>query len=550
MLTSKKKVAILSNITVDLLAKKLSAKYELYYSEGYDTWIQEVINPSSSFYEKRFDSILVMLDGTEARGWKSISDGKERIALWRQTIIFLADRIRDIPIVISTIDFRENRIKSFSERRTKYEYESGWYQFVYGLVETRENVFILDLVEVIADIGRNHFYSNKMWYMGSMPFSLEGLTAVSKWIDRVLRAVFEERKKAIVLDLDNTLWGGVIGEDGVDGIELSDHKQGQRYYDFQRQLLEMKNRGIVLAINSKNNPEEVEETLKNHPSMLLRMKDFANIKINWQDKASNMKDIERELNLTEAGFIVVDDNPIERETIRGECPEAIVPEFPKDTTELLLFAEDIWFDYCIPLRTLDEDKKRTEMYQVEARRKQDRKDCLGLEEYIAKLEMSVDIHRMRPNELERVTQLVNKTNQFNVTTRRYSKTELKEIASRSANQIYVVYSRDKYGDYGLISVIILIPSKDYINIDTFLMSCRVMGRKIEEVIMNALIIKNDKPIKALYIQTSKNSPVRDLFDKLGFERIKETDNEREYLLNPANYQKKTFDYYKEIIIEG
>ena len=347
-------------------------------------------------------------------------------------------------------------------------------------------MYIFDLADTISEIGRKQFYSNKMWYMSSMPYSRDGLNAVAKEIDRMLGSSFSTRKKIIALDLDNTLWGGVIGEDGVDGIELSDHKEGQRYYDFQRQLLEMNNRNIVLAVSSKTNPEDAEAAIQGHPAMLLRDDDFVSRKINWDNKNINLKAMESELKLTEGGFIFIDDNPVERETVKGECAEMLVPDFPEDTTELLTFAEDIWFDYCRPLRVLGEDLKKTQMYQNEARRKQEMSKSLNLDDYIAKLEMVVDIHRMREPELERVVQLINKTNQFNMTTKRYTQAEVEEIAAKPANAIYVVYSSDKYGDSGLISVIILIGNQAEVLIDTFLMSCRVMGRKLEDVIIHEL----------------------------------------------------------------
>ena len=546
---AKKRVALLSNVTVDLIAGKLRRKYDFYIPEGFDTWVQETINPAAGLYSEKLDAVIVLLDGTEARSWKTVDEGAERVGLWKQALTALVSSISTIPIFVSTIDFRENRIKSLSERSIKYEMENDWYQHVQGLVESKNNVYLFDLVDTIAEVGRKQFYSNKMWYMSSMPYSRDGLNAVSNEIDLVLGAAFTTRKKIIVLDLDNTLWGGVIGEDGVDGIELSDHKEGQRYYDFQRQLLEMKNRGIVLGIVSKNNEEDAEAAIRNHPAMLLRDDEFVSRKINWEDKALNLKAMEGELNLTEGGFIFVDDNPVERETVKGECSDMLVPDFPEDTTELLSFAEAIWFDYCRPLRVLGEDLKKTQMYQNEAKRKLEMESSLNLDDYIAKLEMVADIHRMRDIELERVVQLINKTNQFNVTTKRYTQAEVEEIAADPNNAIYVVYSSDKYGDSGLISVIILIGSEVDVRIDTFLMSCRVMGRKLEEVILNELAAKYQRKMIGEFIPTAKNAPVRELFDRLGFSPVSDDNGHKVYELDGTGYEKKEFGSYKEIRFE-
>ena len=546
---AKKRVALLSNVTVDLIAGKLRRKYDFYIPEGFDTWVQETINPAAGLYSEKFDTVIVLLDGTEARSWKTVDEGSERVGLWKQALTALVSSISTIPIFVSTIDFRENRIKSLSERSFKYELENDWYQFVQGLVESKNNMYLFDLADTIAEVGRKQFYSNKMWYMSSMPYSRDGLNAVSNEIDRALEAAFTTRKKIIALDLDNTLWGGVIGEDGVDGIELSDHKEGQRYYDFQRQLLEMKNRGVVLGIVSKNNEEDAEAAIRNHPAMLLRDDEFVSRKINWENKALNLKAMESELNLTEGGFIFVDDNPVERETVKGECPDMLVPDFPDDTTELLSFAEDIWFDYCRPLRVLGEDLKKTQMYQNEAKRKQELESSLNLDDYIAKLEMVADIHRMRDTELERVVQLINKTNQFNVTTKRYTQAEVEKIAADPNNAIYVVYSSDKYGDSGLISVIILIGSEVDVRIDTFLMSCRVMGRKLEDVILNELAAKYQKKMIGEFVPTAKNAPVRELFDRLGFSPVSDDNGHKVYELDGTGYEKKEFGSYKEIRFE-
>ena len=547
-MSDKKKIALLSNITVDLIVAKLSRKYNVYIPEGFDTWVQEIITPSSRLYCNSFESIVVLLDGTESRSWCNSEEGFERINLWKQAVTTLVNNKKNVPIFVSTIDIRENRIKSLSERKYSLEIENEWYQFIQEQVEKNNNVYVFDIVESIIDIGRNNFYSNKMWYMSSMPYSRDGLNLVSNELDRVLASVFDSRKKIIAVDLDNTLWGGVVGEDGIDGIELSDHKEGQRYYDFQRQLLEMKNRGVLLGIVSKNNLEDAEKAINSHPAMILSENDFVSRKINWDNKAINLKVMEKELNITEGGFVFIDDNPVERETVKGECPEILVPDFPEDTTELISFAEEIWCECCRPLRVLGEDVNKTQMYQLEAKRKHDMETSLNLDEYIKKLEMVVDIHRMKTDEKERTVQLIGKTNQFNVTTKRYTTAEIDQIESGSNNSIYVVRSSDKYGDNGLISVVILKEIDGQVNIDSFLMSCRVMGRKLEDVIINEILDKYRKKFIAEYIPTEKNAPVKDLYDRLGFELISE-DNNKIYEFDASDYKKKNYDYYKEIKFE-
>lgn len=305
----------------------------------------------------------------------------------------------------------------------------------------------------------------------------------------------------------------------------------------------------MLAINSKNNPEDAEAVIQGNPAMLLRNEDFVCRRINWENKATNLKAMEVELNLTEGGFIFVDDNPMEREIMKGECPDVLVLDFPEDTAELIPFAENIWGDFCRPLRVLGEDLNRVQMYRNEIKRKREMHESLNLDDYVAKLEMSVDIHRMRLEELERVTQLCNKTNQFNVTTKRYTRAEIEEIAEKPENAVYVVHSSDKYGDSGLISVIIMKSFKDEVKIDTFLMSCRVMGRKLEDVIINELAARYTGKLVGEFIPTAKNTPVKGLYDRLGFSLVSDDDGHKTYELDASGYEKKSFDIYKEIKVE-
>ena len=513
-----RRIALLSNVTVSLIAKKLSDKYDVWQCNGFDTWVQAIIDLNSDFYQNEFDAVILLIDGTEARTWRNIEEAKERIMIWENALSVLSSNVNSKPIFVSTIDIRENRIKSLTERKNKYEFENNWYQFIQSIAEGKRNVGVWDLADTIADYGRNAFYSNKIWYMSSMPYSKEGLDVVCKEIKNLLNTVFEMRKKALILDLDNTLWGGVVGEDGIDGIELSNHNEGQRYFDFQYQIAEMKKRGILLGINSKNNENDIETVLESHPGMILRNSDFAIKKVNWNNKADNIKEIAKELNILENGFVFIDDSPIERSIVKGECDGIIVPDFPNDSSELLMFAESIWNDYMRPFRVLNEDLKKTEMYQAEALRRNEKDSSLNLDEYIKRLEICLDIHKMRDNERERVAQLINKTNQFNLTTKRYTLAEIEKMSESSEYCIYVACLSDKYGDSGLVSTLVLKMENEKVYIDTFLMSCRVMGRRVEDVFIDEILAYYiGKLFRAEYIPTEKNRPVEELYDRLGFE---------------------------------
>ena len=549
----KKKVAILSNITVDLIRQKLRRDYDVYIPEGFDTWVQEVLNPSAPLYNSSLDAVIVLLDGMEARSWRDRSQARERLSLWKQALNILEGHMEKLPVFVTTLDLRENRIKAFSERSWRRELENDWYQFVQDLAEKCGHVYVFDLADRIADLGRAQAYSDKMWYMSSMPYSRDGLQLVSEEIRNALGSAFSPRKKIIALDLDNTLWGGVIGEDGVDGIELSDHKEGQRFYDFQRQLLEMQRRGTLLAINSKNNPEDADKAFIEHPAMLIRKENLVLEKVNWNDKASNLKDMEAELNLTEGSFVFIDDNPVEREIVKGECPEVLVPDFPEDTSTLLAFAENLYRSCLRPLHLLKEDVEKTRQYQAEAKRKEEQRGSLNLDDYLSRLEIRADIHRMKPDELSRTAQLCGKTNQFNLTTKRYTEAELLELSQDPLYTIYTVHAADKYGENGLISVVILKQEDEAAEFDTFLMSCRVMGRKLEDVILNEIAADqcgSKKELIGCYIPTAKNKPVSDLYDRLGFELSGTDGGTKYYHLDLRNYQRKEIDAYASIQFES
>ena len=550
----KKRIALLSNITADYVAARLKSKYDVYMPAGYDTWIREAVSRDSNIGSGQFDAVVLLLDCTEARLWKDRAEAESHLQMWKQAILSVAEKIRTEPIFIPTLDIRENRIRALSERFYKTELENAWYQFAQDLSEQKGNVYVYDICNRIADIGRDRFYSDKMWYLGSLPYSKEGICLVADEIDGILRSAFEAGKKAITVDLDNTLWGGVAGEDGLEGIVLSSHKEGERFYDFQRQLLEMKRRGILLTINSKNNEDDVKEILEKHPCMLLKPEDFALEKINWRDKAENMMETVKELNLTDGSFIFIDDNPLERERVRSGCPEILVPDFPQDTTELLRFAETLFFTYIRPLRLSEEDLHKTEMYRAEERRKKDCKiNGLDLHDYLMELEMEADIHQMRPDELRRVAQLCGKTNQFNLTTKRYTDAQLEELAGRDDSMIYTVSLKDRYGSYGLVSVVILKRKEKDILIDTFLMSCRVMGRGLEDTVINQIAVSNRDKAERLvgeFIPTAKNIPVKDLYKRLGFTYVESKGDSEFYELQLSKIGTVPKPVYKEIRFTG
>ena len=521
------KLALLSNVTVDLLAGLLKKNNDIYISSGFNTWQQELLMPTSGLYYSNPDAIVILLH-TYDYEWENYDKACNQIDEWCEAFKILANNLTSIPVFISSIDVK-NKCKFGAENNFDEAIESYFIKNIQEIHNKGASFYILPVKEEIVDLGRNTFYSNKMWYVGSMPYSIKGLESLGKLITRYTSITKGRKKKGLVVDLDNTLWGGVIGEDGINGIVLSNHKEGARYYDTQKLLKKIKNQGVMLAILSKNNIQDVEPVFQ-HPFMILQHEDFVLEYINWDSKSENIKKLAKELNIGLDSIVFLDDNPAEREQMKALCPEVSVIDFPKDSSQLPQVIEQAFYDYFVALEVTGEDTKKTAMYRAENQRKAAMSSLNSIDDFLKKLEMTMIIHKMLPEEENRVVQLINKTNQFNVTTKRYSDKEIKDLSKTS--DIITIHMSDKYGEQGLVSVIILKYENKVAFIDTFLMSCRVMGRYAEFEIMSRikdmLAKKEISLVKSLYIRSSKNSPVEELYENLGFTIIETSETEKKY----------------------
>ena len=540
------RIALLSNVTVDLLAGMLKKSTNVYLSAGFDTWQQEMIMPTSGLYEFKPEAV-VMLIHAGSYEWPGLESGLQLIDEWCGTFSTLITNLPGVPVFISSLDIS---IKAHfgAEPRIEEKLENYLIDRIQELHSKGASAYVFPVKDAITDLGRGNFYSNKMWYVGSMPYSMKGLAALNELILRYTSVTKGMHKKCIAVDLDNTLWGGVIGEDGVEGIQLSNHKEGQRYYDTQKILKKMKNQGVMLAILSKNNVEDVEPVYK-HPDMVLQHEDFVAEVINWNPKSANIRQLAKDLNIGLDSFVFLDDNPAEREQMKAECPEVAVIEFPKDSSQLPETVERAYNEYFLSLEVTGEDTKKTAMYRAESQRKAEMSAATSVEDFLKKLEMIMDIHFMTDEEEKRVTQLTNKTNQFNVTTKRYSEEEIRSLASSDGSDIITVHMSDKYGDQGLVAVLILKYEGEEAEIDTFLMSCRVMGRNAEiEIASNIkelLEKKGIKVIRATYLKTAKNAPVVELFEKLGFDVLSSSEERKDYRASVVSLPSHT-GVFKEV----
>src|SRR5262249_34871133 len=331
-------------------------------------------------------SVFLVIDGAELlRGQRGLESALAEVDEFLAWIERAAEHSLGIKFFVSTVDLPAPKLRPLKEEHVGRRLEQHWYGGIASMSARRANVYIFDLKELVEQAGRSLFYSNKRWYLGGLRFSTAGEKLVAREIERILDAQLVARKKCMLLDLDNTLWGGVVGEDGINGIQLSANGEGARYRDFQLRIRELSETGAILGIVSKNNEADAFEVFESHEHMVLRKRDFAAMKINWSPKAQNIAEIAQDLDIGMDSIVFIDDNPVEREAIRTALPEVTVPEFPADTCELASFLERVYKDCFFTLESTDEDRKRTEAYLANAKRAAERTTAPSIEAFLAGL---------------------------------------------------------------------------------------------------------------------------------------------------------------------
>ena len=406
-----------------------------------------------------------------------------------------------------------------------------------------KNVYILDLDAIQASCGREKFSDPKLYYIAKMPISLEALPSVAKNVIDLIQALRGVVKKCVVLDLDNTLWGGVIGDDGLSGIQIGELGTGQAFSDFQAWLKELKNRGMLLAVCSKNNESAAKEPFEKHPEMILRLEDISIFVANWEDKASNIRMIQKTLNIGMDSLVFLDDNPFERNLVRSMIPEITVPELPEDPALYLQYLRGLGLFEMASYSA--DDSNRTQQYREQAERTVFEASFQSYDEYLQGLDMKAVTAPFDVFHYPRIAQLTQRSNQFNLRTVRYTEAEIESI-SQNDNHICLYFMlKDKFGDHGLISVVILDKQPDRsLFVSEWLMSCRVLKRGMEEFIVNKMIQtaaeQGYEKVTGEYIPTAKNAMVKDLYEKMGFARVGENCFEADVL---------NFKYHKTFITE-
>jgi FkbH-like protein len=408
----------------------------------------------------------------------------------------------------------------------------------------REGVLILDVERLSARDGLGTWFDRTRWLQGKIEIAPQAAPYFGEVVARLIAAQRGLSKKCLVLDLDNTLWGGVIGDDGIEGVRLGEGSAvGEAHSTLQRYAKALAQRGVILAVCSKNEPAIAEAAFDGHPEMVLQRSDIAAFVVNWQDKAENLRAIAEQLNIGLDSLVFVDDNPVERARIRAALPAVSVPELPEDPahyTSCIAAA-----GYFEAVAFTDEDRQRTINYVANGQREALRDISQDMDQFLARLDMTVVHGPVRALDIRRVTQLLNKTNQFNTTSRRYNEDQLRAITVDPAGCALQFRLVDKFGDNGIVSVMILKPvagTSDALEIDTWVMSCRVFGRQLELEALNIAVgearCRGARALEADFVPTKKNAVVQGLYESLGFVRtraLNESDDVSRWLLDLAGF---------------
>ncbi len=568
------KVAFVSSFTVDPLADYLTvqaARCDIAldtYISPYGQVSQEVLNPQSALYAFGPDiTFLIVQPETLSQNPLTAADQLTELArAFEQNtsgVLVPATFIAapDWPLHLLPSQHQTDLQKANQQLKTHFA--------------EKPRTQLCDLDTLAAYYGYADARSPQMEAMARIPFAEGFLDLLARKLTAHLKIRAGILRKCLVLDCDNTLWGGIIGEDGLDGIALGPDWPGREFVDFQKAILELYAQGVILAINSKNNEADVLEVLRTHPHMLLKEHHFAGICINWNPKPQNMETLAEAMNIGLDSLVFVDDNPAERQLMRQMLPGVETLDLPANPALYAKALRETTFFAAGALTA--EDKQRGAMYAAQRQRTQLEKTAVSLDDYLKSLEMVCSIRTAEDKDIKRIAQLTQRTNQFNLTTRRYTEAEIRQMHNSPDWTLYVLGLADKFGDNGTVGLA-LVQTKPKASsasdtmantepawqIDTFLMSCRVIGRQAEDALVDRIcrdaVAAGVQTLTAEYIPTQKNALVADFWTQMGFQQSRDPDtigragfddadshpagieNTTRYQCNLENYTPKTFEY--------
>jgi FkbH-like protein len=507
------------------------------YACAYGQYRQDILDPTSSLYRFKPQLVLLSISGREALAGVPLSataaavDAKvEQVVddlafLWRK----VHEGLNATVIQQTILDVSEPLFGSY-DRMVPGSPARVIARINDALAEAaaKHGALVLDIARAAAREGIDAWFDRGRWLQGKLEIAPQAAVMYGELVARLIAAQRGLSKKCLVLDLDNTVWGGVIGDDGLEGIVLGEGSAvGEAHLALQRYAKQLNERGIILAVCSKNDLAIAESAFREHPEMVLKRADIAAFVANWDDKAENLKAIAGKLNIGIDSLVFVDDNPVERARIRESLPMVAVPELPDDVAYYVPRVADAGYFEAITFTA--DDRQRAEQYAANAERDALLGSSQSMEEFLRGLKMEVAFGPFTPVNLARVSQLINKTNQFNTTTRRYSAEEVANQAAAPDALTLQFRLLDRYGDNGIVSAMILRPDakeRDVLEIDNWVMSCRVFGRELEFEAMNIAVVaarhRGARGLRADYIPTRKNGVISELYPRLGFDRVDET----------------------------
>jgi FkbH-like protein len=540
------RVALLRSFTLEPVVSLLRAAafiqgidLEVYVGE-FNAYAQDILNPQSQLY--RFDPHIVTL-AVQTRdiapdlwaGYAALSPEEQQGAVSRVVTAYQswieAFRSRsEAHLIVHSLEgpaFPSQGLFDQQSAGGQVVAIQRVNQALGDIVRAHRGVYLLDYDALVARYGRARWYDECKWLTMRMPIAAEHLEHLAnEWL-RFVHPLIGKVCKALVVDLDNTLWGGVIGEDGMEGIQVGPEYPGAAYQALQRVILDLYHRGIILAVCSKNNVADATEALENHPGMILRPHHFATLRINWNDKTQNLREIATELNIGIDALALLDDSPVERERVRMELPEVTVIELPEDPMQ---YSQTLRMAAVFERLVLsDEDRERGRYYAEQRQREKMEKSATSLEDFYRSLRQEVEIAPVTSATLARVAQLTQKTNQFNTTTRRYTEQQISALAASPDWRVYSIRVKDCFGDNGIVGVVIVHDTGDVSEIDTFLLSCRVIARTIETAILSFLVdrarAQDIRHLHGWFLPTKKNSPAKEFYREHQMQMLEERDGD-------------------------
>ncbi len=409
-----------------------------------------------------------------------------------------------------------------------------------------ENVHLVDMSVIYQEISVSIATDLRMFNNSKTLHSYPFFYAYVNRIMPVLSSVTGKAKKALIFDCDNSLWHGIIGEDGKEGIKMSaEDSKGIFFHQVQRIAVELSKQGIIIGLNSKNNPEDVEDILQSHPDMFLRDEHIVIKKVNWIDKASNLKQIAKDLNIGIDSLVFIDDSDFEINLVREQLPEVSTFQVPKalhDYPKMMKEISNLFYNHS----QTGEDLERVNMYKQEQAREQQKETFGNIDEYLHSLGIKIKIYKDDVSLVARTAQMTQKTNQFNLTTKRYTENDIQHFITSASHHVYVFEVSDKFGSYGITGMCITNAENNNVLIDSFLMSCRVLGRKIESsflsYIIDDLVKEGVKSMLSSYIKTAKNAQVEMFFENNGFSLTESSEGAKNYTLNTIDWKNHTPDF--------